>query len=112
VARHFFSDPKLWSKVRPNITQALEKARKRANKEVMHLTYTRLDVKAADKPWPMGEIVQDIGAAFDAFVEHADLLPDDVKALKYQDVLSGDVPLTVENDVAATVDIVPTRPSQ
>lgn len=24
----------------------------------------------------------------------------------------GDVPLTVENDVAATVDIVPTRPSQ
>ena len=79
VAGHFFSDPYRWQRARPRQSSLLRRAEKRADKEIAHLTYGRLDVEQQEKPWPASDIVADLGAVLDAFGETADLLPDRIK---------------------------------
>lgn len=48
-AGHYFQTAKDWITIRPQITKLLEKSKKRANKEISHLTYTRIDITPEDK---------------------------------------------------------------
>ena len=45
----------------------LTQARKRAHKEIAHLTYARLKVQPADKPWPVDDIDAELRPLIDAF---------------------------------------------
>lgn len=48
-AGDFFPCKEDWAKIRPQITPLLEKVKKRANKEVSHLTYSRIEVNQEEK---------------------------------------------------------------
>jgi hypothetical protein len=87
VAAHFFSDPAEWPKVRPAMPALLEEARRRANKEVSHLTYARLLVAPDARAWPTREIIAALDPALRAFCERADLLPERVRLLRYRELL-------------------------
>ena len=87
VARHFFRDETAWAGIRTAIPATLATAKKRANKEVSHLTYSRLAVSPNDKPWPVEEIVREVDTVLRIFCERADLLPDGVKLLRYKELL-------------------------
>lgn len=48
----YFEDMSRWAVIRPvDETGLLDKIRKRANKEVTHLTFARLDIKESEKGW-------------------------------------------------------------
>lgn len=87
VARHFFSNEEVWGQVRPAQAAVLLAAKKRANKEVSHLTYGRLAAPPEKKPWQYAEITREIDTVLRIFCENADLLPDKVKLLKYKELL-------------------------
>ncbi len=71
-AGDFFPCKEDWVKIRPQITSLLEKVKKRANKEISHSTYSRIEVNQEEKKWRFVEIFQEMGRAFDAFVEKVD----------------------------------------
>lgn len=71
-ASDFFSCKEDWFKIRPGLTSLLEKAKKRANKELSHLTYKRINVTAEEKKWYFVKIFQDLLNAFNIFVENVD----------------------------------------
>jgi hypothetical protein len=87
VAADFFSDKRRWQAIRPALTQRLRSAKKRANKEMSHLTYSRLQVAANQKGWDATAITRDFDSVLQAFFERADLLPDEVRLLKYKELL-------------------------
>jgi hypothetical protein len=87
VARHFFSREDAWAQVRPAAAAVLVAAKKRANKEVSHLTYSRLVVSPEKKPWQYADIVKEIDVVLRVFCDNADRLPDKVKLLEYKDLL-------------------------
>jgi len=67
-AGDFFKDPTRWLSVRKAITPELSKAKKRVNKEVAHLTYSRLKVLPADKKWAFVNLSNEMIAVFDPFI--------------------------------------------
>jgi len=69
-AGDFFQRKEDWIKIRPHITPLLDKAKKRANKEVSHLTYARINITPEEKKWYFVKIFQDMNRAFDVFVEN------------------------------------------
>jgi len=48
----------------------LIQAKRRAGKEVAHLTYARLDVTPETKLWPFIKIANEIAEIIDTFLEH------------------------------------------
>ena len=68
IAAHFFIDPEIWKKARPDKTPLLLEAEKRANKEVAHLTYTRLDKTPEQKNWEFLLILSDVNKVKEAFL--------------------------------------------
>lgn len=73
VAEDFFSNSEEWIRIRPEITVLLRTAKRRADKEVAHLTYTRNKVTPEQKPWNIVEITEhlrDVVSAFIASVPH------------------------------------------
>ncbi len=71
-AGDYFQSKEDWIKMRPKITELLDKSKRRANKEVSHLTYSRIDITPDEKRWHFIEISRDIYKAFDIFVKHVD----------------------------------------
>ena len=71
-AGDYFPYKEDWVKIRPQITTFLKKVKKRTNKEVSHLTYSRLKVGQEEKKWDFVTILQEMGGAFDVFVEKVD----------------------------------------
>ncbi len=71
-AGDYFPYKEEWVKIRPQITTFLEKVKKRANKEVSHLTYSRLKVSQEEKKWDFIRIFQEIRRVFDVFVGKVD----------------------------------------
>ena len=71
LADHFFDSPSDWK--RPKITTFLRDSRKRADKEVAHLTYDRQDVRPEEKYWKSPEIGKQIISVIKAFL---DAVPD------------------------------------
>ena len=69
LAADFFPDGR-WASLRPNETDLLKRARNRAHKEIVHLTYERLNVTPETKPWPFLEIVRDVDSVLRVFLEN------------------------------------------
>ena len=70
IAEDFFPSPEQWTKFRPALSEALSQAKRRAGKEVAHLTYARLDVTPETKPWRFIEIANEIMAVMDIFLKN------------------------------------------
>lgn len=70
VAEDFFSDSNEWQTKRPEKTELLDKAKKRADKEVAHLTYTRLDVTSEQKNWEFLKIFNYLQVSIKIFLDN------------------------------------------
>jgi hypothetical protein len=73
IAEDFFGAPEQWKQHRPALSQALLQAKRRAGKEVAHLTYARLAVAPEAKPWPFMQIAREVADLIKLFVEHVPL---------------------------------------
>jgi hypothetical protein len=71
-AGDFFGNIDDWRNKRPTITELLEKSKKRANKEVSHLTYKRIDITPEEKKWHYVKIYKDMLKSFEMFVKIVD----------------------------------------
>ncbi len=69
AAEDFLGDKTDWSEVRPTISPILDSSRRRAHKEIAHLTYARLTVTESEKEWPFSEITAEIRRLMDLFQE-------------------------------------------
>ena len=69
AAEDFFDNPARWSEMRPAISQILNSGRRRAHKEIAHLTYARLAITESEKDWPFGEMTAEICSLMDLFQE-------------------------------------------
>lgn len=69
LAGDFFA-PEGWSKLRPVESELLKKARLRAHKEIVHLTYARLNVTPETKPWMFIEIANAMHSVLEVFLQH------------------------------------------
>ena len=74
VAEHYFSTYQEWHNARPEISDYLRKARRRVNKEMAHLTYTRLSVGGEAKGWDVPLLASEIERVLKVFIE---LVPKD-----------------------------------
>jgi len=70
IAEDFFNTPEQWTKIRPMLSSLLSQAKRRAGKEVAHLTYARLDVTPATKPWPFVQIADEITSVVNIFLQN------------------------------------------
>lgn len=60
-AKHFFATPSGWDDVKPKLPANLKEARRRANKEVGHLTLERISGTIdPSKEWKMDELTDEI----------------------------------------------------
>jgi hypothetical protein len=69
-----FCDPGVWEQARPALPTplvAIEGERKRIGREIAHLTYHRLDIKAETKPWDLSGLLRVIAEALGRFSEVA-----------------------------------------
>ena len=71
IAAEHFVPAATWRSARPQLSTVIRDARKRAPKEVAHLTYTRLSATDKDIPWPVPGIVKEVSEAFNKFVDLA-----------------------------------------
>jgi hypothetical protein len=51
VAADFFDNSDEWDATRPVLSKTLARGRDRANKEIAHLSYKRIDINHEDKQW-------------------------------------------------------------
>lgn len=70
IAEDFFDTPDQWTKMRSALSELLSQAKRRAGKEVAHLTYARLDVTPETKPWPFVQITNEISTVIKTFIEN------------------------------------------
>jgi len=71
-AGDFFENPEDWLKLRKPISPILAQAKKRANKEIAHLTYSRARVKPDEKKWAFVDLSSKMVEAFDPFIANID----------------------------------------
>ena len=78
-----------WKGIRefPKITTELARARDRANKEMAHLTYSRIGKSDADRQWAVGPITSQLIERMKAF---ADLVADDETSTEVRKLLPKD----------------------
>ena len=67
LAEDFLDDPIQWPTVRGDMPASLTSLRRRANKEVAHLTFDRLSVTQEEKGWHFVDILRDLDLKFHAF---------------------------------------------
>jgi hypothetical protein len=70
-----FCAPGVWANARPGLPaaiRAIEGKRNRIGREIVHLTYHRLDIEAETKDWDMGELRRVIADALSRFAEAAE----------------------------------------
>jgi hypothetical protein len=70
IAEDFFDNSEQWTKIRPALSQTLSQAKRRAGKEVAHLTYARLDVTPETKSWPFVQITNEVSTVINAFFQN------------------------------------------
>ena len=72
LAEDFFDDRAQWEKARGlKMPAALEKIRSRVGKEIVHLTFSRLNVRAETKGWDVVAITGQLNAKLKTFAESA-----------------------------------------
>jgi hypothetical protein len=81
VALDYFSDKELWVTLRPKLSRTLRIAKKRAGKEVAHLTYARLKTSPKKKTWAFLDIAKEIQSVINVFLENA---PSSLLAVQWQ----------------------------
>ncbi len=69
LAVHYFDKPEIWMTKRSKITDILNKAKTRTDKEIAHLTYTRQDVLPEEKGWDHIAIYNDLQPVIEKFYE-------------------------------------------
>lgn len=79
IAEHFFYNSEDWLRFRPPITILLKEAKSRTNKEMAHLTYSRLNITPLQKRWAFSNIAINMRDCFDVFIKNVnrDLLHSD-----------------------------------
>ena len=70
VAQDFFAPSDAWASLRPKFSELLSNARKRAGKEMAHLTYARLEVTPETKLWPFVAIANEVASVMRVFLEN------------------------------------------
>jgi len=70
IAEDFFVSPEQWTRIRPALSDVLSQAKRRAGKEVAHLTYARLDVTPESKGLRFIEIAKEVAAVVDIFLKN------------------------------------------
>jgi hypothetical protein len=83
IAEHFFTNPSDWQKICPQKTELLDRAKKRADKEVAHLTYTRLNITPEQKHWDFLKIYNDLQVLIELFLNS---IPVEVLGSKWEDL--------------------------
>lgn len=73
IAEDFFPNPEDWISQRPLKAELLDRAKKRADKEVAHLTYTRLDVTPEQKPWEFLKVFNDLQVLIQTFLDNVSM---------------------------------------
>jgi hypothetical protein len=68
IAADFFNTQKEWDKLRPDQSKILKKAKRRAHKEVAHLSYDRQKVTMEEKGWNFLEISLEIQEVMKIFL--------------------------------------------
>ncbi len=63
-----FKDKDPWRKIRPNETDSIKEVKKRANKELAHLTYKRISGTPPEKGWEYGKILSDLLGVIEVFL--------------------------------------------
>ncbi len=59
-----------WEELCPEKSEFLQKAERRANKEVSHLSYDRQKVTPEDKPWEFIRVVHEVMEIFKLFLDN------------------------------------------
>lgn len=67
LAAHYFPKQEDWETIRPPLSDTLKNAKRRAHKEIAHLTYARLAVTTEAKPWAFVEITDEIQSVIRVF---------------------------------------------
>ena len=70
IAKDFFDEPSAWEAVCPPLPAELVAIRERVNKELAHLTYTRIGITERDKVWPFMQIAAAFVPTLKAFAAH------------------------------------------
>jgi len=70
IAEDFFQTSESWRQLRPSLSESLSQAKRRAGKEIAHLTYARLDVTPETKPWHFVQIANEISAVINVFLQN------------------------------------------
>jgi hypothetical protein len=81
-AIHFVRDVTIWKEALPPYERYFRKFNRRRSREVVHLSYSRLEVKGEDKTWYPEKTTEHIKLIVDLFLEHAD--PDRLHAKMYE----------------------------
>ena len=79
---HFIKDIARWKKLRPSYDKYFRKFHRRRSREVVHLSYKRLDIDASEKLWNVEKIVPSIRELVRVFLKVAD--PDLLHPRLYQ----------------------------
>lgn len=72
TAVHFIRDVGRWKALRPPFDSYYRKFYRRRSREVVHLSYQRLQIKAEEKPWNIRKVTEQIRRIVDVFLETAD----------------------------------------
>lgn len=67
IAKDFFINAKVYLNQRSPISESLKKLRRRAGKELVHLTYSRLGVTPEIKQWQVTSLWKEINNALSVF---------------------------------------------
>jgi hypothetical protein len=76
VVYHFIDDRLIREKIKHIVDDGFVDTRKRAGKEIAHLTYKRIDIKQSDKDWNVKELAEKLSTLVGIFLDNVD--PDKV----------------------------------
>ena len=68
LAGDYFDDSEAREKIRPQLSEALSRAKTRVHKEIAHLTYARLDVTPEKKGWAFIELANEMKNVMEIFL--------------------------------------------
>ena len=71
-AVHYIHDLKGWRASLPSYQKYFKEFHRKRNKEVVHLSYTRLDVPLEGKRWNARQVIKQIRRIVDRFLDQAD----------------------------------------
>lgn len=70
-AIHYVKNSAEWKKALPLLNKHFAGFTRKRNKEVMHLSYKRLEVRSHEKRWGSRKITKEISKVVDLFLDHA-----------------------------------------